>query len=47
MFLGLLCGLKAMLGAAVVLLAGDDTYIQIAGVGHIALAPVWYWLLRR
>lgn len=43
---GLLCTVKVVLGALVVLCANGDVHLIIAGLGHIALVPVWYWFLR-
>jgi hypothetical protein len=40
-----LCIAKALLGLAVVVLSNGDDYILAAGVGHMLLAPFWWYAL--
>lgn len=41
-----LCICKALLGLAVVVLSNGDSYIAAAGVGHMLLAPVWWFAMK-
>lgn len=41
-----ICIVKALLGLTVVVLSNGDSYIAAAGVGHMLLAPVWWFAFK-